>query len=112
MKPPKVTLIARAMAATLPINRAFQIHHSPKAQNKLTVVIHVFRNLWLIKISTVLNLNRKATRMRPEIATKNRLCRLVANTNATAISNHLKPKVNPRYLATLHRVGLGSVKPQ
>ena len=44
-----------------------------------------------------MNWKQKATASRLKTARKNRLCRLVAKTNASAISNHLNPKMNPRY---------------
>jgi hypothetical protein len=43
--------------------------------------------------------------MRLEIATKNRLWRLQAKINASAINSHLKPKVKPRYFVTFQAVG-------
>ena len=47
-----------------------------------------------------MNWKQNATASRLKTARKNRLCRLLAKTNASAINNHLKPKMNPRYFAT------------
>ena len=53
----------------------------------------------------MVNWKQKATARDSKTARKNRLCRLVAKTSASAISNHLNPKMNPRYFATFATVG-------
>ena len=54
-------------------------------------------------------LERKGNCKEAQNARKNRLCGLVAKTSANAINNHLKPKVNPKYLATFATVGCSTV---